>query len=376
MPMNRRNLLKTGALAAAGVGLASGPPNSLFASQAPKRILILGGTGFIGPNTVRYAVERGHEVSIFTRGRRQVDLPDGVERLVGDRNNDHTALEGRRWDAVLDNNCYDYRWAQKSTALLKDATDHYLMVSSLSAYAMDDADASDPSIPVSEKLPLDAPVVPIPDGWEDGDEADYALMKRLSEDIVREAFPGRNTIVRPTLIVGPGDHTGRWSYWPVRLQRGGEVLAPGNPAHSTQVIDQRDLSEWHVRLIENGTMGDFNGAGPADFLSMESMLTQIGSAVDSDWRLTWVAEDFLEAQGVQPWSDMPAWVPGWSIMYVDVSASIAAGLTYRPIPVPARDTLDFETNRPQDDERFRPFSLTAERERVVLDAWAQRESSG
>lgn len=374
MPMHRRDLLKTGALATAGVGLAAGPAGQLFANPTPKRILILGGTGFIGPNTVRYAIDRGHQVSIFTRGRRQVDLPASVERLVGDRNDDHTALEGRTWDAVLDNNCYDYRWAQKSTALLKDATDHYLMVSSLSSLAMEDPGDTDPSVPVSEAMPLDAPTVPIPEDFKDGDEADYALMKRLSEDIVREAFPGRSTIVRPTLIVGPGDHTGRWSYWPVRLQRGGEVLAPGNPGHSTQIIDQRDLSEWHVRLIESGTMGIFNGAGPADFLSMESMLTQIGSAVDSDWRLTWVAEDFLEAHGIQPWSDMPAWVPGWPIMYVDVSASIAAGLSYRPIPVTARDTLEFEMTRSQEDERFRPFSLTADRERAVLDAWAQ--SSG
>lgn len=371
MPLHRRQLLKTGTLAAAGIGLSASPAGQLFARSAPKRILILGGTGFIGPNTVRYAIERGHEVTIFTRGRRQVDLPAGVERLVGDRNDDHTALEGRRWDAVLDNNCYDYRWAQKSTALLKDATDHYLMVSSVSAYAMEDNGETDPSVPVSERHPLDAPLAPIPDDFEDGQEADYALMKRLSEDIVREAFPGRSTIVRPTLIVGPGDPTGRWSYWPVRMNRGGEVLAPGNPAHSTQIIDQRDLSEWHVRLLENGTMGDFNGAGPADRLSMESMLTQIRSAVDSDARLTWVAEDFLEAQGIQPWSDMPAWVPGWSMMYVEVAASIAAGLTYRPIAVTAADTLHFETTRPQDDERFRPFSLTPDRERAALDAWAE-----
>ncbi len=374
MPLSRRDLIRRTALAGAGLALAASPATTLLASPQPKRILILGGTGFIGPNTVRYAMARGHQVSIFTRGRREADLPDGVERLVGDRNDDHTALEGRTWDAVLDNNCYDYRWAQKSTALLKDATDHYLFVSSLSSYAMPEPGSGDPTVPVTEPLPIDAPTVPVPEDFEDGQEADYALMKLLSENIVREAFPGRSTIVRPTLIVGPGDHTGRWSYWPVRLQRGGEVLAPGNPAHSTQIIDQRDLSEWHVRLVENGTMGVFNGAGPADYLTMESMLTQIGSAVDSDWRLTWVAEDFLEEHGVQPWSDMPAWVPGYPMMYVDVAASVAAGLTYRPIPVTARDTLIHEANRPADDDRTRPFSFTAERERAVLDAWAQRDS--
>ena len=262
MALNRRDLLRSSALAVAGLGLARAP--ALMASDRPKRILILGGTGFIGPNTVRYAVERGHQVSIFTRGRRESDLPASVERLVGDRNDDHTALEGREWDAVLDNNCYDYRWAQKSTALLRDATDHYLFVSSLSAYAMPPLDDVDPSQPLSSALPLDAPTVPVPQDFRDGEEADYALMKALSEQTVQAAFPGRCTIVRPTLIVGPGDNSGRWSYWPVRMHRGGEVLAPGNPAHSTQIIDQRELSEWLIRLLEQGRLGVFNGAGPAE----------------------------------------------------------------------------------------------------------------
>lgn len=373
MTMKRRHFLQTSALATAGLGLSGAPLGNVFAGSTPKSILILGGTGFIGPNTVRYAVERGHKVSIFTRGRREADLPEGVEQLVGDRNDDHTALEGRRWDAVLDNNCYDYRWAQNSTRVLKDATDHYLFVSSLSAYAMPDAATIDRSQPLTQALPTDAPTVPVPDDFQDGDEADYALMKLLSENTVREAFPGRYTIVRPTLIVGPGDTSGRWSYWPVRLQRGGEVLAPGNPAHSTQIIDQRDLSEWHVRLIENGTLGVFHGAGPADYLTMESMLNQVGRAVDSDWRLTWVPEDVLELHGIQPWSDMPAWVPGYPLMYADVSASLAAGLTYRPIELTARDTLAFEAALPPNEERVRPFSLSAEREQAVLEAWASRD---
>jgi 2'-hydroxyisoflavone reductase len=374
MPLTRRDLIHRTALAGAGLGLTASPATSLFASPEPKRILVLGGTGFIGPNTVRYAVARGHQVSIFTRGRSEANLPEGVERLVGDRNNDHTALEGRTWDAVLDNNCYDYRWAQKSTALLKDTTGHYLFVSSLSAYAVPEPSNRDPSVPITSSLPVETPTVQPPTGWKDGDEADYALMKAQSERIVETAFPGRCTIVRPTLIVGPGDRSGRWSYWPVRFQRGGEILAPGNPSHSTQIIDQRDLSEWHVRLIESGIRGTFNAAGPGEYLTMASMLEQVGSTVDTDWRLTWVTESFLETHGVQPWSDMPAWVPAWPIMYVDVAASVAAGLTYRSIPATARDTLSYETARPTDDDSHRPFSLTAARERAVLDAWAMEMS--
>lgn len=373
MTLNRRELIRSSALALAGFGLAGASP--LLAGDRPKRILILGGTGFIGPNTVRYAVSRGHQVSIFTRGRRETDLPASVERLVGDRNDDHSALEGREWDAVLDNNCYDYRWAQKSTALLRDATDHYLFVSSLSAYDMPPPESMDPSRPLTDALPLNAPTVSVPETFQDGDEADYALMKALSEQTVQAAFPGRCTIVRPTLIVGPGDNSGRWSYWPVRMHRGGEVLTPGNPAHSTQLIDQRDLSEWHIRLLEQGQMGVFNGAGPADYLTMESMLTQVRDGVGSSASLTWVPEDFLTAQGVQPWSDMPAWLPAYPMMYVDVSASVAAGLTYRPIGLTARDTLAFEQNRPADDRRAKPFPFTAERERAVLEAWAAEQAA-
>lgn len=375
MGVTRRGLLKaTGAL---GLGLASVRGMSAFAGPSPMSILVLGGTGFIGPHTVRYAVERGHRVSIFTRGRKQVDLPGSVERLVGDRNDDHSALEGRSWDAVIDNNCRDYRWAQRSTALLADATKHYLFVSSLSSYALPEFSWEDAQEAISgPPLPLDTPTVATPEGWEDGDEAGYELMKAMSERIVQSAFPGRSTIVRPTLIVGPGDPTWRWSYWPVRLQRGGEVLAPGNPGHSVQIIDQRDLTEWHIRLLEEGTKGVFNGAGPAGFLTFESMLEQIGSASASEWSLTWVPEPFLEQQGIQPWSDMPAWVPGYPMMYVDASASVAAGLRYRPIPLTARDTLQYENGRSAEESGDRGFSLSAEREREVLDAWKASRASG
>ncbi|MEM9304952.1 MAG: NAD-dependent epimerase/dehydratase family protein [Pseudomonadota bacterium] len=364
-----RRLLLQSALAGAGVLAAPG----LLATTAPrpKRILILGGTGFIGPHTVRTAVARGHEVTIFTRGRKQVDLPEAVERLVGDRNDDHEALKGRTWDVVLDNNCYDYRWARTSTELLKDATDHYLLVSSLSSYAMPDSIWNDAETPLARPLPEDAPLVTRPADWKDGDEADYAWMKVLSEQIVSAAFPDRSTIVRPTLIVGPGDHTGRWSYWPMRFQRGGEILAPGNPEHAVQIIDQRDLTEWHVHLAENGIFGTFSGAGPRDRLSMGTMLEQVGELVDSPWSLTWADEAFLQEQGIQPWSDMPAWVPNYPMTWVDVSASVAAGLRYRSIADTARATLAFENQRGPDNQA-RPFTLTPERESEALAAWAAR----
>ena len=379
MSPTRRDFIRTTGVVGAGLALGgtaacAGPQSdSAGSDEAPPeslRILILGGTGFIGPHMVRYAVERGHQVSIFTRGRRQTDLPEGVEQLVGDRNDDHTALEGRTWDVVLDNNAQDYRWVQKSTELLAEATSQYVFVSSISAYALEGF-GYDRSADIMREPLVDEDYNRIepPEGWRDGDDAPYGLMKTLSEDIVHAAFPGRATIVRPGLIVGPGDLTDRFTYWPVRLDEGGEVLAPGDPEHANQVIDQRDLTEWIVRLAENRTTGDFNATGPGERLSMGSMLDQIGSAIETPYELTWVPESFLEEQGVAPWSDLPAWIPGDPLMYVDVRDAVAAGLTFRPLAMTTRDTLEWDKTRPTEERANRRFGMSREREREVLAAW-------
>jgi 2'-hydroxyisoflavone reductase len=375
MTPTRRDFIRTTGVVGAGLVLGgtaacSGSDDAMSESPAPKRLLILGGTGFIGPHMVRYAVERGHEVTIFTRGNRAPDLPESVEHLIGDRNDDHTALEGRTWDVILDNNAQDYRWVQTSTELLRDAAEHYLFVSSISAYDLQGFDLSRADQVMLEPLvDEDYKRIDPPEGWSDGDDAPYGLMKTLSENIVHEAFPGAATIVRPTLIVGPGDPTDRWTYWPVRMAEGGEVLAPGNPDHANQIIDQRDLTEWIVRLAENGTPGDFNAAGPGERLSMGSMLEQIGGAVESEHQLTWVPESFLEEQGIRPWSDLPAWIPGDPLMFVDVRDAVAAGLTFRSIAETTRDTLSWDRSRPPEERENRAFGMSREREREVLDAW-------
>lgn len=378
MAPTRREFLET--MGALGAGLALGGASACGPSSgdaaaggteaaSPKRILIFGGTGFIGPHTVRHAVARGHEVSIFTRGRSDADIPD-VEHLIGDRNDDHTALEGRTWDVVLDNNAQDYRWVQRSTALLADSVDHYLLVSSISAYQLESGRWSDPTQVLLQRIiDEDHPCIEAPDGWTDGDDAPYGLMKSLSEDIVREAFPGRATIVRPGLIVGPGDPTDRFTYWPVRLDEGGEVLAPGNSEHSSQVIDQRDLTEWIVRLAETGVTGDFNATGPAERMTMASMLAQAGEAARNPYELTWVEEPFLQAEGLRAWSDLPAWMPGSPLMFVDISKANGAGLTYRPLPDTARDTLAWDETRPATERADRQAGLGRELEREVLARW-------
>ena len=300
MNPTRRDFLRAAGVAGAGLGLGLGTPDTGLASAgggrasragdefgrrrqapSPKRLLILGGTGFIGPHMVRYAVERGHEVTIFTRGRAQADLPD-VEHLIGDRNGDLGALDGRSWDVVLDNNTQNYRWAQLSTALLRDAAEQYIFVSSISAYISPGLAYEHKDRVLYEHLiDEDSERFTPPDGWQDGDEAHYGLMKALSEDIAHAAFPGRATIVRPGLIVGPGDRTDRFTYWPLRIFEGGEVLAPGNPEHANQIIDQRDITEWIVRLAEDGVAGDFNATGPASRMSMAEMLYGIRAATST-----------------------------------------------------------------------------------------------
>lgn len=390
MSPTRRGFLRTAGVAGAGLGLGLGAPAiarvAIGGSRArragnesgprpqqapsPKRLLILGGTGFIGPHMVRYAVERGHEVTIFTRGRAQADLPD-VEHLIGDRNGDLGALEGRSWDVVLDNNTQDYRWAQLSTELLRDAAEQYIFVSSISAYitpglAYQHKDRVLYEHLINEDSERFAP----PEGWQDGDEAHYGLMKAMSEDIVHDAFPGSAAIVRPGLIVGPGDETDRFTYWPLRIFEGGEVLAPGNPEHANQIIDQRDITEWIVRLAENGVAGDFNATGPGARMSMAEMLYGIRAATSAPVEFTWVPEDFLEAQGVRPFGDLPAWAPGADLMYVDIDRALATGLTFRPLAMTSRDTVEWDRTRPEDARSNRRAGMSRQREREVLDAWS------
>jgi 2'-hydroxyisoflavone reductase len=390
MSPNRRDFLATVGIVGAGLTLdplggaaeaahaeipiraAEDDGHTVGKAPAPKRILIFGGTGFIGPNTVRYAVERGHEVSIFTRGRSEADIPD-VEQLVGDRNDNHDAITGRTWDVVIDNNTSrDYRWVQRSTDILRDAVEHYIFISSISAYQIDPSLIRPERVLREPIVDRDHTVLPRPDRWTDGEPLEYGPMKAYAEEIVQAAFPGRSTVVRPGLIVGPGDPTERFTYWPVRIAEGGEVLAPGNPDHANQVIDQRDLTEWVVRLAENGTPGVFNGVGPASRLSMAEMLFGIRAAFGVPVEFTWVPLAFLQEQGITPWQNLPSWIPGDPLMYVDNRPAVASGLTFRPLAVTAADTAAWNETRPVGERLPREdaaFGITREREAEVLAAW-------
>ena len=345
-------------------GMAGGD----MAPPDPMRILILGGTRFIGPHQVKYALDRGHEVSIFTRGQTEPpffqDYFERVEQLTGDRDNDLSALEGREWDAVIDNSASIPRWVAMTTELLQGNVDRYLFVSSISAYADYAIAGIDESYPVGQ---LSSPDVE--------SMREYGPMKARCEAINTEAFGEGAINVRPGLIVGPGDNTDRWTYWPVRVARGGEVLAPNSPADPVQNIDARDLSEWIVRLVETpGTGGTYNATGEVQ--TFGAMLEEIRAALVADATFTWVSTEFMAEHGVRSWQHMTNWVPpvGESIgmNQVSVAAAVQAGLTFRPLGDTARDTVEWWNTLPEERRGQMRAGLPADREAEVLAAWAAR----
>lgn len=361
------------ALGALGLGLApsgagASPPGR---SPEPRDILILGGTGFIGPHQVRYARARGHRITLFNRGKTNPHLFPEVEKLRGDRNGDLESLEGKTWDVVIDNSASNYRWVRMSAGLLKDAVDHYVYVSSISAYA----DLGEPGIDVDAPTHTRETAGVAPDAPDE--ELPYGLQKAMCEREALEAMPDRTTIVRPGLIVGPRDPTDRFTYWPARLHRGGEVLAPGTPDDPVQFIDARDLTGWMIRVAESRTLGTFNATGPTRRIA--SMLEGIRSVTEEPSSLTWVDADFLSEHDVQPWSDMPVWMPPRGdyagIARADIHRAVESGLTFRSLTGTARDTLAWHLHRPEERRRDLRAGLPAAREAEVLAAWHERAGS-
>jgi len=333
-------------------------------TSAPLRILILGGTGFIGPNQVQYALDRGHSVALFNRGVTNSTLFPNVPRLIGDRNlpDGHKALGSGEWDVVIDNPTANPNWVRDAGRALKGRTKHYIFVSTISVFA-------DLSVVVDENGPL----LPPADIDATFDPKSYGQNKVRSEMEARTQFGDQLTIVRPGLIVGPGDLSDRFSYWPVRIDRGGEVLAPGTPNDPVQYVDAKDLSEWMIRLAENRTLGTFNASGPRMPTTVAEMLYGIKAVTTSGPQFTWVAADFLAANQVRAWSDMPVWVPpaGRTANFarVNCSKAHASGLTFRPLAETAAATLAWYKTRPAAEQEKARAGLAAERELAVLAAW-------
>jgi len=322
------------------------------------KLLILGGTRFLGRHLVDSALARGHEVTLFNRGKSNPDLFPQVQTIHGDRETDLDQLAGHRWDAVIDTCGYVPRIMRLSADALKDSARSYVFVSSISVYAdfskigIDEGDAVGVLSKETEEVTGES----------------YGPLKALCERTVQDVFGARAVIVRPGLIVGPHDPTDRFTYWPVRVARGGDVLAPENPEVPVQIIDVRDLSDFILTLVEKQTAGVFNATGPESPLTLGKMLAACKEVSGSDVNFKWASPEFLAQHEVAPWSDLPVWVPdtpedaGFS--RVDVSKAVAAGLTFRPLTETVRDTLDWAATRPPEHE-WRA-GLKPEREQELL----------
>lgn len=375
---NRREFLGAGlALGAAAFlrpsMLAASPLAGVrIGSSAPKRILILGGTGFVGPHQVRHALARGHQVSIFNRGRTAPGMfgPD-VEELAGDRASDLNALRGRTWDAVIDESASQSsapEWVKLSAELLRDATEQYLFISTRSVYLN------------TSRVPMtaDAPVRTLENSpIAEGTPLPYGHAKAYAEKAAHAAMPGRVTVVRPGLIIGPEDDTDRFTYWPVRIARGGEVLVPGDGTDHAQNIDVRDLVEFSIRLVEDGRYGVFNAVGPQLGLPWREFAEAIRRGVGSDATFTWVGTDFLIANGAQPYGrELPVFQPmrGPTAGFArfDMTPEMEAGLTFRPTEVTARETLEWFRTLPPERQAAMRTGFTPEREQAILAAWKAR----
>jgi 2'-hydroxyisoflavone reductase len=374
----RRNFIRLSATAGAAVSFGIGP-RRLFAAETneavkPLHILILGGTGFTGPYQVRYALSRGHKVTVFNRGKTHPgELSSEVEQLIGDRNGQLDALRNRKWDIVIDNPTTLPAWVRDAAQVLKGNVERYVFISTISVYG-------ETSNGVDENAPLAK--YDGPDPYKETLEAmrtsgykTYGPLKALSEQEAEKYFPGKTLIVRPGLIVGPGDETDRFTYWPVRLDRGGEALAPGTPNDPVQFIDARDLAEWTIRMVEKRETGIYNATGPAKPLGIGAMLDGIKTALNSNTKFTWVPAAFLTQQKVEAWSDMPVWTGDESgLARTNITRALAKGLTFRPLADTARDTLAwFKSQSPERQSKLKA-GLTSQREAEVLAAWKKGKS--
>jgi len=335
------------------------------------KILILGGTLFLGKHLVDAAHARGHEVTLFNRGQTNPTLFPDVETLRGDRNGDMAALKGRTWDAVIDTSGYLPRVVRASATLLADAVDRYVFISSGSVYA--DLSASN----IDETAALST----LPDEATEDIPSNYGALKVLCERAVKEIMPDRGLVVRSGLLVGPHDPTGRFTYWVRRVAQGGTVLAPGHPQRQVQLIHARDMADWMVCMTEAKHTGTYNVTGPASTLTMEECLAACRMATNNDAQFAWIDDAFLLAHNVAPFGDMPLWLPDEmnGLLRMNIDQAFGAGLTFRPLVDTIRETLAWDAARSPADIANKPRRLqsggptqagiTREREEALFQAW-------
>ncbi len=357
--LSRRAFLQATTAAVGGFSLAACVPDNELAAR-PLRILILGGTNFIGPHQVRVAVARGHEVTLFNRGQTNPGLFPDLETLIGDRDGDLAALAGREWDVVIDNSANIPRWVRLSTEALQGSVAKYVYISSTGVY-----------IPyLTTDIHEDAPVDTLEDPEiELVDGRTFGALKALSEDVARGAFPANHLVLRPTYIIGPGDPTDRYTYWPVRLARGGEVLAPGTPDDPMQHVDVRDLAAFMIKAVEDDLTGTMNVVGPPEPLTMGSLLERTRAAIGSDAEFVWVDPLFLRDHGYPAltyWTEPSGDYLG--MMQVNGDRAWAAGFEMRTLEETAVETLEWFNAQDAERQELRA-GLTPEREAELIAAF-------
>jgi 2'-hydroxyisoflavone reductase len=379
MPVSRRTAIKHSLATVGSLALFTGDAR---ASQPTRgragRVLFLGGTGFLGPHMVQRALEKGYQVTLLTRGRAGRELFPGVERLIGDRGGDMSALRGKTWDVVIDNSGYVPAHVRTSAELLKGSVGHYIYTSTIDAYR--DFHTTD--------FDEDYPLAQLPEGAPHNPNRYYGPLKALCEREVQTVFPTSFTIVRPAWVSGPGDNNHLFTYWVMRVKRGGELLVPGERSDPFQTVDVRDLAAFVINAAERRIGGHFNAAAPST--TFGEMLDIVQRATSSNITPVWVSAEFLRTRNVRPYFDMPLWWPprndyavtnvpsglGGGIGAFRISGERARenGMTYRPLADTARDLLAwYEKEHGTWPETGRP-GLTTERERTLLAEWKREQA--
>ncbi|MEP7311908.1 MAG: NAD-dependent epimerase/dehydratase family protein [Pseudomonadota bacterium] len=363
--MKRREVLQALALATTATifGQRTG------AATKGLRVLMLGGTGFIGPHTIEALRRGGHRITLFNNDKESAKKFPDLESLFGDRDGKIEALNGREWDVAIDNSGYVPRHVRLTADALKDRVGHYLFVSSISAYA----DLSKPGIDETYRLGTLADP-----GVEKVTEETYGPLKAACENVVRAAYGSRCSILRPTYIVGPGDSSDRFTYWPVRMSQGGEMLAPGTSGDPVQFIDVRDLAAFTAACAEHRYAGDFNVCNPPRSVSMGQLLESSRKISRASTKVVWVDAKFIEAQKFQG-NEIPIWSPtegefaGASL--VESARAVAKGLKFRSLDSTVADTLAWHTTRPSERREKLRAGLGPDQEHALLEKWLQSKSS-
>ena len=324
-------------------------------------LLIVGGTRFLGKALVEASQAIGHNVTLFNRGQSHPDWFLNIEQLHGDRNRDLSILKGRQWDAVIDTCAYFPRQVRELLEAIGGSIGHYTLISTISVYADFSQPGMDETAPVAT---IDDPTI------EEITGGSYGPLKALCEQAALDSLGEQVLIVRPGLIVGPFDPTDRFTYWPARISRGGDLLVPDSPDWETQIIDVRDLAKWTIWMVEKRANGIFNATGPDQTLTFGEILDATQMVSGASVKFHWVDTQFLLDHSVEPWSDLPLWLPGSEYAGMDrinIQKAINHGLEFRPLKATISDTLDWEKNRPPDHDW--KAGLKSDREAELLSKW-------